>query len=69
MDRVSYYNKEGQVMKEQTIIFDVMVPKKHSIRYDTTDKNSAVSSIYIKRTVFGDKTVPKKVKVVITEEV
>ena len=67
MDRVSYYNKEGQVMKEQTIIFDVMVPKKHSIRYDTTDKNSAVSSIYIKRSVLGDEGIPEKVKIVITE--
>lgn len=54
------------MMKEQIIIFDTPIAKKHSIRYDTSDKTAAVSSVYIKRTAFGTEPVPEKVKVVIT---
>jgi len=41
-------------MIEQTVKFDVKAPKKHSVRYDTTDKNACVTTIYIKREMLGD---------------
>ena len=41
-------------MIEQTVKFDVKAPKKHSVRYDTTDKNACVTTVYIKREMLGD---------------
>lgn len=44
------------------IKFDIVEPKKHSIRFDTTDKDSPIQTIYIKKEFFMKKT-PKSVEV------
>ena len=53
-------------MEKQVIVFDKVIPKKHSVRFDTTDPEAAVSSIYIKRDCLGSST-PKKVCITIEE--
>jgi hypothetical protein len=53
-------------MEKQVIIFDDMEPKKHSVRYNTSNKEAAIDSVYIKRTAIGS-TVPVKVKITIEE--
>ena len=54
-------------MEKQVIIFDQTDPKKHSVRYNTSDKStSAVESIYIKRSHLG-LAYPKSIKVTIEE--
>jgi hypothetical protein len=63
----SIANKEGFIMmKEQVIIFDVPEGKKHSVCYKTRQDSPAVTSIYVMRSHLG-LTVPKKLKVVISE--
>ena len=52
-------------MKTQTIIFDVPKAKKHSVRYDTTQSEAVIGSIYVLRTAFDGKEAPKKLKVTI----
>ena len=52
-------------MIEQTVKFDVKVPKKHSVRYDTTDKNACVTTIYIKREMLGDE-IPDRIEATFT---
>lgn len=54
------------MMKEQVIIFDVPEGKKHSVCYKTRQDSPAVTSIYVMRSHLG-LTVPKKLKVVISE--
>ena len=53
-------------MEKQVIIFDETDPKKHSIRFNTSDPEVATNSIYLKKTVIG-LPVPKKIKVTIEE--
>ena len=53
-------------MNKQEIIFDTVKPKKHSVRYDTTDESAAIASVYVKRKNLGEAT-PKKIKVTIEE--
>ena len=55
------------VMVKQEIIFDIPVPKKHSIRYDTSDPKACVQSIYIKREVFGTPVPPTAIKMTLEE--
>jgi hypothetical protein len=47
-----------------TIMFDDKEPKNHSIRWNSTDKDAAVSSIYIRKPLFGT---AKKIRVTIEE--
>ena len=53
-------------MEKQVIIFDTADPKKHSIRFNTSDLEAATASIYLKKTIIGT-PVPKKIKVTIEE--
>lgn len=53
-------------MEKQEIIFDSMEGKKHSVRYNTSNKKAAVSSIYVSREVLDGKA-PRKIKVTIEE--
>ena len=53
-------------MVKQEIIFDIPVPKKHSVRYDTSDPKACVQSIYIKREVLGA-LVPQVIKMILEE--
>ena len=53
-------------MIEQTVKFDIKVPKKHSVRYDTTDrKSSCVTTIYVKREMLGDE-IPDRIEATFT---
>ena len=54
-------------MKTQTVIFDQPKSKKHSVRFDTSEPEPAVSSIYVSRSCFKDEAVPKKLKVTIED--
>ena len=52
---------QEEVMVKQESLFDLMSPKKHSIRYDSSDPKSCVSTIYIKRDILGE-PVPDMIK-------
>jgi hypothetical protein len=53
-------------MNTQIIIFDKPEGKKHSVRYDTTEDNPAIGTIYVRREYLGTKA-PKKLKITIEE--
>ncbi len=53
-------------MEKQVIVFDSSDPKKHSIRFNTSQDKAAIESIYVRREVLG-KSVPTKLKVTIEE--
>jgi len=53
-------------MDTQVIIFDEPVHKKHSVRFDTSDKDAIISSVYVKRGCFGV-VAPTKLKVTIED--
>ena len=53
-------------MEKQTIIFDHLEPKKHSVRYETLDLDAAIGTIYVKRMALGN-PVPKKIRLTIEE--
>lgn len=54
-------------MKTQVVVFDIPKSKKHSVRYDTTEVEPAVSSIYVSRACFDNEPTPKKLKVTIED--
>ena len=53
-------------MNKITIIYDKAEPKKHSVRYNTSQAEPAVSSIYISRSALGGQ-IPLLIKVTIEE--
>ena len=53
-------------MVKQEIVFDIAIPKKHSIRYDTSDPMACVQSLYIKREVLGT-LIPQGIKATLEE--
>jgi hypothetical protein len=53
-------------MEKQVIVYDKSDPKKHSVRFNTSEDDAAIDSIYIKRTHLGN-PIPKKLKVTIEE--
>lgn len=48
-------------MKKQVVVFDVREDKKHSVCYKTSQKDAAVSSVYVKNEALGS-PVPKAIK-------
>lgn len=61
------YNKRGEKRMEKiTITFDKAIPKKHSIRYTCTDKEAAVSDIYVKRSALPA-VYPEKIKITLEQ--
>ena len=54
-------------MLTQVVIFDTPKSKKHSVRFDTSEPEPAVSSIYVSRKCFDGEAVPKKLKVTIED--
>jgi hypothetical protein len=56
-------------MNKQEILMILNSVKKHSVRYDSIDKDDVVRSIYIMKTAFavGEKF-PDKIKITIEEE-
>ena len=53
-------------MEKHEVVFDIVEPKKHSIRYRIKQEDTAVSDIYIYRSHLGV-PVPKKIKITIEE--
>jgi len=53
-------------MDKKVIIFKEQIPKKHSVCFKTSDKEAAVTSIYVMRASMG-KPIPKAIKVTIEE--
>jgi hypothetical protein len=53
-------------VNKQTIVLDKVLPKKHSVRYDTSDKEAAISTIYLMRSALGS-SIPKVIKVTVEE--
>lgn len=54
-------------MTKQEIIFDSSEPKKHSVCFKTSQKDPAISSVYLMRTAFAGQKEPKKIKVTVEE--
>lgn len=54
-------------MEKQTIVLAIKDRKKHSIRFDAVEKDSAITAIYIMNSAFSDGKVPNKIKITIEE--
>ncbi len=52
---------------KQSVIFDTYEEKKHSVCYNTTQENPAVTSIYVMKTALP-KPYPKKITVTLSSE-
>lgn len=53
-------------MEKIVVVFDQLEPKKHSLRFNSSEQEPAVSSIYVSRKAFVGE-VPTKIKITIEE--
>jgi hypothetical protein len=53
-------------MEKQTVVFDIVEPKKHSICFKTDDPDAPIKSVYVMRAKLGEVT-PEKIRITLEE--